>query len=174
MDQNQTAPVTTQEWTEYLERYSDRYLSPLSAEQREDQFLTGVTTFLEPPADERLVAELEARIGVALPPGYRNFLLASNGSSAAGDLFRLFPAEDVGWVREIDAELIEAWSDFEEETEFLQRSLFIGSNDADSYYFLDPTVVENGEWAAINWFYKPSEPELHPSFGAFVVDLVSV
>jgi len=161
-----TAPITPEEWREFLERYSAQVLT---SEELAEHHLADLDSVAEVSASEQVVAALEERIGTALPPSYRNFLLATDGYENPAKLSIMLPAEQVDWARVVMPDLIEAWEDFDEEVAMLERCLLIGDNCANSYFFLDPTVVEGGEWAAIDWFYKPSEPVSHPSFGIFVV-----
>lgn len=77
---------------------------------------------LRTPATEADVAALEGRIGAALPPSYRAFLLTSNGMYAAPSFGSvedpawslaaeagLLTTAQVGWLRDRDPELIDIW-----------------------------------------------------------------
>ena len=134
-----------------------------------------------PGASEAQIAELEARLGATLPPSYRSFLRASNGFLQPGVIVpRLLPADEVTWLRDVDPETIEIW------TEALSSS---GDVDADvpelrlstalrvsaretvgtAMYLLDPRSVNaDGEWEA--WFFAHWAPGIDrfPSFRALM------
>ena len=61
------------------------------------------------PASEQTVLAVEERLGVRLPPMYRNFLLTSNGWNCIGEL-DLLKAEEIGWFAEREAWLLDSWS----------------------------------------------------------------
>ena len=50
-----------------------------------------------------------------LPPTYRNFLLAGNGWNWLGGLrdypVDLLRTEQIGWFAEVEADLLDAWTD---------------------------------------------------------------
>jgi len=63
-----------------------------------------------PGVGEGHLAELEARLGMTLPPSYRSFLRVSNGFLQSGVIVpRLLPANEVDWLREVDPDTIDAW-----------------------------------------------------------------
>ncbi|MEU9101629.1 SMI1/KNR4 family protein [Streptomyces sp. NPDC048361] len=102
-------------WRELLQRWSDEWLDPVLHEQeraepfpeevRKARWLGGAGA-----AAEDLRA-LEQRLGAALPPSYRQFLLTSNGwLDTTNDIGRLLSAQEVGWTRDLDPELVSAWT----------------------------------------------------------------
>ncbi|WP_220039884.1 SMI1/KNR4 family protein [Nonomuraea aridisoli] len=64
---------------------------------------------LYPPATEAEVTQLEERVGLELPPSYRQFLLFANGWGS-DDECCLLRTEEVGWLREVDPLEAEIWS----------------------------------------------------------------
>lgn len=75
---------------------------------------------LKPPATVQMVDALEERLGVSLPPSYREFLLFSNGTSELdADEFatipHLSPCGQVGWLPDVDPFLLELTADLREE-----------------------------------------------------------
>jgi SMI1 / KNR4 family (SUKH-1) len=110
-------------------------------------------------ASEEQVEAAERRLGVRLPPSYREFLKATNGllqpfsyvAACGGDFW---PAEQIDWFRARNADWIEAYADTSEGRD-LPATLEI-SHDGDSgAYLLNPRVVgADGEWEAwlfANW-----------------------
>lgn len=63
---------------------------------------------LHPPASEVEVSQLEDRLGVRLPPSYRQFLLFSNGWGI--EEYSLAPVAEVGWLRDVWPSAVEAWT----------------------------------------------------------------
>src|SRR5262249_39708613 len=54
----------------------------------------------QPPASESEIQSAETRLGIVLPPSYREFLKLTNGWSVFDDFFgRLWSVEEIGWVR---------------------------------------------------------------------------
>ncbi|TWG00677.1 SMI1/KNR4 family protein SUKH-1 [Kitasatospora viridis] len=171
-------PAPAYAWRGLLQRWSDEWLDPVLREQeRPEPF----------PADIRAarwlgtagagsdeIAELEERLGVRLPPSYRQFLRTSNGwLDTTGGIKRLLPTREVGWTGDIDPELVSSWvgsaGSFEvpdEEyfvygdeqdpclmrAEYLPDTLKIShTHDATDVYLLNPHVVTpDGEWEA--WY----------------------
>ncbi|WP_143021912.1 SMI1/KNR4 family protein [Nonomuraea maritima] len=63
---------------------------------------------LHPPASEFEVSQLEERLGVRLPPSYRQFLLFSNGWGI--EEYSVAPVAEVGWLRDVWPSAVEAWT----------------------------------------------------------------
>jgi hypothetical protein len=133
-----------------------------------------------PPATEDDVLAAERRIGVRLPPSYRNFLLASDGLSAEVFAVDLLPAKKIGWLREVEPELLAAWSTpdmdfFADQAAILEQCLLISLDDggAGHYLFLHVgEVAENGEWRAYEWWPGDGEdPWPLDGFAAMVAKL---
>jgi hypothetical protein len=68
---------------------------------------------LNTPAKEADVAALEARIGQALPPSYREFLLTTDGL-VVPDFLSVLPARQVAWLHELEPDTIAAWNESHE------------------------------------------------------------
>ncbi|GAA3442393.1 SMI1/KNR4 family protein [Planomonospora venezuelensis] len=125
-----------------------------------------------PGAAEAEIVRHEERLGMRLPPSYREFLEVSDGwdetGAAAGPLL---PVGGTGWLRELDPDLADTWSSSYEglripdedyfvygqgqdtaalRTEYLRDTLRIGEYD-DGTYLLNPHVTTpDGEWEA--WY----------------------
>jgi cell wall assembly regulator SMI1 len=134
--------------------------------------------FGHPPASEEQIAAAETRLGVVLPPSYRQFLAFSNGwRTATRFIYRLWPVEQIEWYGIRRRELLEAeekWrrqysivlppvSDAEYFTygrgqdsaayrpEYVPRCLEISDVGNDAVVLLNPQVrTPDGEWEA--WF----------------------
>ena len=180
-------PLTVAEWRAFVGDYSSEflnsdYLRRLEADPHIDVLLlvsdvqrrSGWLGF--EPASEQAVVAAEVRLGVRLPPSYRNFLLASDGGSCIGGL-DLLAAEKIGWFAELEAWLIDAWSSpglefFADNLAVLKRCLLISDDEGGSggHWLLHvDDVDENGEWAAYEWWPSSGEePEKHDNVAALV------
>ncbi|MFJ9843824.1 SMI1/KNR4 family protein [Kitasatospora sp. NPDC101155] len=165
-------------WRDLLQRWSDEWLDPILHEQeRSEPFPPDVRAArwlgaAGAVSDE--VAAVEERLGVALPPSYRQFLHTSNGwRDTTTWIKRLLPAQEVGWARDVDPDLIDPWIETGESiqvpdeeyfvygdeqdccairTEYLTDALEISHTpNATDVYLLNPRVVTpEGEWEA--WY----------------------
>lgn len=147
---------------------------------------------LFPPAAEAEVRELEERLGVQLPPSYRQFLLFANGWGGDDDC-RLLRVAEIGRLRDVDPVIAEIWSRPKPENswsvpdelyfvygaeqdsihfrgEYVRDTLLIGYWD-DGTALLNPHVrTTEGEWEA--WHLAPSLPGAtrYPSFWDLAMD----
>ncbi|WP_158578576.1 SMI1/KNR4 family protein [Spongiactinospora rosea] len=157
-------------WKPFLRRWSEEWLSarePGTPRPFEEPITAPRLGF--PPATEDEVAAAEARLGCALPPSLREFLLVSNGWQDLGDFVcSLRAADELGWVRDLEPHWIDAYED-----EAIERSLLVSLEADSAIVFLDPMDVdERGEWAAY-WLasWSGSGPERHGSFFELMYDL---
>jgi len=159
MSRLEPAPLTTDDWQSMLDQYS--------AQLPPDEQIDGVS------AEEAAIVTMEERLGTALPPSYRNFLLTYDGIDAPCDLYRMYPTAEVGWARQSISDLIEAWAGFDDVVDLLNRTLLVGDDESNAFYLLDPTVpTGDGEWTAIEWWTTPSEVTEYSSFGALAAALI--
>lgn len=173
------APLTVPEWREFLRGYSSEFLSSeylreLTKEGREDvDTVQRQTQWLGyEPASEDAILAAEERLGVRLPPSYRNFLLASDGwSHIARSLYDLLKVKEIGWFRDVDPGMWDAWSHDEDITEQLKRSVLLSGPADGDYWLLDASKIgPDGEWAAYWWWAGDGEdPHPFDSFAALVV-----
>jgi len=131
-----------------------------------------------PSATERQIQETEARLDVALPPSYREFLAVTNGWLTTGNwVGKVWSATEVEWYRVRHQEdAIDAWLTGASEggvpypvpddeyfiygekqdtasvrLEYLQTSLELTEESGTEVYLLNPQIVTpEGEWEA--WF----------------------
>ncbi|MFG1827191.1 SMI1/KNR4 family protein [Microbispora bryophytorum] len=133
---------------------------------------------LRPPAGESEIRRLEERLGLELPPSYRQFLLFADGWGAEDDEYCIRSVATVGWLRDLEPWLAEAWGP-EGETprsvpddlyfvygkeqdcinlreEYVPDTLLVGHWN-DGVTLLNPQVkTPEGEWEA--WFLAPWLP----------------
>ena len=140
------------------------------------------------PAGQQDLRELENRLGMALPPSYRSFLLVSDGwRRTTFAIDRIRPAAEVDWFRVENEQWVElyaqAGSDLPDEAYFVyhrgsgfdhrgehMRSLVQISDVDDGVYLLNPeAVTPDGEWEA--WFFANWIPGAtrYPSFAHLMV-----
>lgn len=132
-----------------------------------------------PGATAEQIACAEARLGTALPPSYRAFLMASNGWRHAGAfVHKLWSSTEIGWLVTRHRASIDAWMEGEHphgepiaipderyfvygegqdpvtmRSEYLERALDLSEEyGGNGIYLLNPQVVTpDGEWEA--WFW---------------------
>ncbi|MEU6768055.1 SMI1/KNR4 family protein [Streptomyces sp. NPDC046853] len=145
----------------------------LSQAQRESGWLG------HEPASEEAVLAAEERLGVRLPPTYRNFLLTSNGWSSIGEL-DLLAVGEIGWFPDL-TDLLDYWSSpgegyLAEHLDKFERCLLISNDDGGSggYWVLHAdSVGEDGEWTAYEWWPgEGSGPAPCDNFAAMVAGAV--
>jgi hypothetical protein len=126
-----------------------------------------------PGATEEQLQRAESRLGVQLPPSYRQFLATTNGWRMTGTfIYRLWSTEEVDWFRVRNQDWIDAYTESETvpipdnqyfvygpgqdsvwiRTEYLPGMLEISDTGQEAIYLLNPNIVTpEGEWEA--WFF---------------------
>lgn len=128
-----------------------------------------------PGATEEQIAQAEARLGVRLPPSYREFLMVSNGWRVLTRfIYQLWSTDEIEWFRVRNQDWIDAWgagsggrrrvpdseyfvygpaqSVLTMRAEYLETALEVSDVGSDAIYLLNPQVVTpEGEWEA--WFF---------------------
>ncbi|UMP06940.1 SMI1/KNR4 family protein [Amycolatopsis sp. EV170708-02-1] len=183
------SPSTVVEWREFLRRYNSEflnssYLRRAEAEGRAKWLMTEgqrqAGWLGHEPASEEAILATEARLGVALPPTYRNFLLAGNGWSSMAYSLDLVKVEEIGWFSEADPGLLAAWSepgmeDFADWVTLLKRCVLISNDDGGSggnWLLHVDGNAENSEWTAYEWWPGDgSDPEPFDNFAVLVDSL---
>jgi hypothetical protein len=127
-----------------------------------------------PGASEEQIQQLENRLGLPLPPSYREFLKLSNGWRRLNEeIYKLWSTKEVDWFAANYQGFIDGWmssncpiSDEEYfvygdeqrptsfRAEYLQAALQISKEgNGVSFYLLNPKVItKEGEWEA--WFFS--------------------
>jgi SMI1 / KNR4 family (SUKH-1) len=184
---SQPRPLTVSEWREYLRGYSAEFLD--SDYLREAEAAGRAQWLVSPaqraagwfgyePASEEMLAGAEHRLGIRLPPSYRNFLLASNGWSSIRYWYSsidLLGADKIGWFPDLEPEFLDNWSEwggFDEELAVIRRSLLISNDDGGSggHWLLHAdSIAGSGEWKAYEWWPGAGgDLEPHDDFAAMV------
>ncbi|EPD94474.1 hypothetical protein HMPREF1486_03027 [Streptomyces sp. HPH0547] len=181
-----TKPLTVGEWRAFLTDYNARHIDSEEvreaiAEHRQvisEERLKAGWAGTE-PAGEEAILSAEKRLGVHLPPSYRNFLHVSDGWEDIG-LVDLHRVGDIGWFTDLEPDLLETWSRFAVFTDqfpLLKRSLLIGQDDGGSgcYWLLHAdSVREDGEWTAYEWWPGDGDdPEPYDDFATLVREAAS-
>jgi hypothetical protein len=157
--------MNREQWRPFLKRWSEEWIvghdpvadRPLDAEVVRDGWL-GFS-----PATSEEVTAVEARLGRALPPSLREFLLVTDGWRDAGNfIYQLAGTTGLAWLRDTDDS---SWVDAYED-DVIRRSLRLSLDGDSAVLFLDPDdVSDDGEWAAY-WLssWSGQGPERHDSF----------
>ncbi|MEV5703822.1 SMI1/KNR4 family protein [Actinoallomurus sp. NPDC052274] len=161
------------DWRPWLTRWSEEWIGCTAPEELDPEVVRdGWLGFA--PASPEAVAAAEERLGTALPPSYREFLLTTDGWRDAGCfVWRMSDTSTLGWVRDLEP----FWQDWEEPDDAeggpISRGLLISLETDAGILFLDPgDVDESGEWAAYSLFsWRAEPPTRFPSFIALMESL---
>ncbi|MEV8395779.1 MULTISPECIES: SMI1/KNR4 family protein [unclassified Streptomyces] len=170
--------MKTYNWRPFLKRWSADWLGSPDARGRGDVDETVLRDrwLGFPAAGEDRITELEARLGVTLPPTYRSFLATTDGWRPAGTaVSRVGAAEGVHWYGDPDGlQAVDegALDEYASEEEVLRagmwgRALRLTAAPDTVEVLLDPGDPDaNGEWAA--YLHRGGaggeRPERHGSF----------
>ena len=121
---------------------------------------------LYPPATRTQIHAADIRLGVQLPPDYISFLLLSNGRLAIGPTgVTLLPVEHIGWLRDMDPELVKIWGKPMDQKDSaraagFQRSILIGGYNEEQQLLLVPPGDSDKDWQC--WFFASWMPGIQP------------
>jgi hypothetical protein len=122
------------------------------------------------PATTTAIKTAEKRLGIRLPASYRAFLAVTNGLAKYNPVgVEIFPIEKIAWLREVEQELFDAYSDpeLEDISCKLRKSLLIGSEPLGTErLLLVPVDDPAAEWEC--WFFAHWGQELHQTFRHFI------
>ena len=162
-------------WRDFLEQFSQSLLVDdiIRAQQSQETLNSQWLGF--PGASIQEIRNVEDRLGVSLPPSYRQFLQTSNGWRNSGAfIYRVWSTTEIAWFKERNQAWIDAYTGPEPiqptisdqdyfvygqeqdpityRVEYLQTALEISDVGDSGIYLLNPQVVtEEGEWEA--WFF---------------------
>ena len=163
-------------WRDFLEQFSQSLLDDDIIRARQSQETLNSKWLGFPGASIQEIQNVEERLGVSLPPSYRQFLQTSNGWRNCGAFIdRVWSTTEIAWFKERHPEWIDAYtgpkpilqSTISDQdyfvygeaqdpitlrVEYLPTALEISEVGDSCIYLLNPKVVtEEGEWEA--WFF---------------------
>jgi hypothetical protein len=160
------------EWKNFLATWTRELVERKSNNPNARRDLNPVTGLGFPGATEAQIAGAEARLGVHLPPSYREFLKATNGlhqpftyvPACGGDFWSV---QDIEWFKVRNAEWINAYEGVDDPgtsgsmhfVDELRGTLELSHNGDSAVYLLNPHVkTDGGEWEA--WFFATWSPDV--------------
>jgi HEAT repeat protein len=176
--------LSVDEWRPFLQTWSAEWLS--TDEHFPEAVRQGGWLGFDPASPTR-VARAERRLGFALPPTYRAFLLTTNGWRKTSPLIkRLRSVEKVKWLEVEDPQMLDIWCEIEDnsyghmaeeyfaydgrpifDTRHLKWCLTIADpvpGDSMVYLLCPAVVTEDGEWEAWRFANWIPGAERFPSF----------
>ncbi|ORT57165.1 SMI1/KNR4 family protein [Streptomyces sp. CB03238] len=174
--------TTTFDWRPFLLRWSGEWADcQLDGETRseDDEAARRARWLGFPPASEKRIAAMEGRLGVRMPPSYREFLEVSDGwRHAGGFVWLLAGTTEACWHNNESglAYMFEEYLDEDagpeerREADIWRRGLQIDVASDAMRVLLDPEDVdEDGEWAVYTWAsWRAAPPERHANFREFM------
>ncbi|MEU9608110.1 SMI1/KNR4 family protein [Streptomyces sp. NPDC048057] len=181
---NTTGP-TPFNWRPFLLRWSGEWADSLPEREpvREDDEAAQRSRWLGfPPASEERIVAMEKRLGVPMPPSYREFLKVTDGWQHAGGFVSLLAGtaearwhDNASGLTDIFEEGMDEDTGPEErwEAELWLRGLQLDVESDATYVLLDPEDVdEDGEWAVYTWAgWRAAPPERFTNFAVFMRDM---
>lgn len=128
-----------------------------------------------PAASEEQIVAAETRLGLTLPPSYRNFLKVTNGWLYYPGILRLRSTQEIEWFYVENQDDIDVWLDCHEQvsdeeylnyeqqwwlwtqpirTKYMQNCLQISDDEDGDVVLLNPQILHNDEWEA--WIFSPN------------------
>ncbi|MFF0156620.1 SMI1/KNR4 family protein [Streptomyces sp. NPDC005263] len=177
--------TTAFDWRSFLLRWSEEWADSLpdGETQAEDDEAARRARWLGfPSASEERIAAMEERLGLRMPPSYREFLKVSDGwRHAGGFVWLLAGTEDARWHNDESGlgvmfeEYLDEDAGPEErrEADIWRRGLQLDVESDATYVLMDPEDVdEDGEWAVYTWAsWRAAPPERHANFLEFMRDM---
>ncbi|GAQ75151.1 hypothetical protein T45_06932 [Streptomyces turgidiscabies] len=177
--------TTAFDWRSFLLTWSEewaRHLPSRETRGEDDEAARRAGWLGFPAASEERIAAMEERLGLRMPPSYREFLQVSDGwRHAGGFVWLLAGTEDAHWHNDESglAEMFEEYLDEDagpeerQEVDLWRRGLQLDVESDATYVLLDPEDVdEDGEWAVYTWAsWRASAPERFANFLEFMQDM---
>jgi len=159
---------TVARWRKLLDEFQRAYVN------KNIDYIEPGFTFQKAGATADEIADIEARLGLRLPPSYRTFLEATNGYADLGNAYpgEFFPADKVVRQGDIDEDIHFLIDEVPDPKTGIQITRKIASQAIRitawgdvSILLLSPDMVTNDEWACLD--YASWHPGIHvsPSFG---------
>ncbi|MFD9467495.1 SMI1/KNR4 family protein, partial [Streptomyces sp. NPDC060027] len=152
--------TTAFDWRSLLLRWSGEWADSLpddETREEDDKTARHARWLGFPPASEERIAAMEERLGLRMPPSYREFLRVSDGwRHAGGFVWLLAGTEDARWHNNASglADMYEedmdedAGPEERREAGIWRRGLQLDVESDITHVLLDPEDVdEDGEWA---------------------------
>jgi hypothetical protein len=177
--------ITAFDWRSFLLKWSGEWADSLEdGESRgEDDEVARQARWLGfPPASEERITAMEERLGLRMPPSYREFLKVSDGwRHAGGFVWLLAGTEDARWhnnesgLADMCEEELDEDSGPEEwrEADLWRRGLQLDVESDITHVLLDPEDMdEDGEWAVYTWAsWRAAPPERFANFLEFMREM---
>ncbi|MFF2010225.1 SMI1/KNR4 family protein [Streptomyces sp. NPDC058195] len=174
--------TTPFDWRPFLLRWSEEWSDSLPADEarHEDNEAARRERWLGfPPASAERIVAMEKRLGLRMPPSYREFLEVSDGWRHAGGFVSLLAGSaEARWHDNASglADMFEEYLDEDagpeewREADLWRRGLQLDVESDALYVVLDPgDVAEDGEWAVYTWAgWRAAPPHRYASFAAFM------
>lgn len=115
------------------------------------------------PAYESEIKITEERLGIELPPDFKEFLLITNGFSAPNVIEPTFETTDkIDFLKNIDSHIIQTYNlnEIENIGKQLEKSICIGGINEEQYFLLVPpnSLCEHWKyWKFANWLHGEEE-----------------
>ncbi|HYV91526.1 MAG TPA: SMI1/KNR4 family protein [Chitinophagales bacterium] len=108
-----------------------------------------------PPAKKDEITTAETRLNIKLPKEYKDFLLTTNGFHPFSFTPTLLPVDKIDWLKKLDPQLVEIWSESMNEVdkdfvESFSNSILIGGQQEEQQLLLIPPT-KNKNWEC--WFF---------------------
>jgi hypothetical protein len=162
-------------WQRFLEQFSRELLADPSVRESVPEAVRKSGWMGFAPASEEKIQRVEAKLKMALPPSYREFLAVTNGWRCTGPfIHKLWGTSKIAWFSKRNQDWIDAYTDDGENDDeiddeeyfvygpeqstvtfrnsYLRAALEISDCGDSAIYLLNPEVkTRSGEWEA--WFF---------------------
>ncbi|MEV8036148.1 SMI1/KNR4 family protein [Streptomyces sp. NPDC086182] len=177
--------TTAIDWQSLLLRWSGEWADSLpdgETQDEDDETARRARWLGFPPASEERIAAMEERLGLRMPPSYREFLKVTDGWRHAGEfVWLLAGTENARWHND-ESGLADMYEEFldedagpeaRREAGMWRRALQLDVESDITHVLMDPEDVdEDGEWAVYTWAsWRAAPPERYANFLEFMRDM---
>ncbi len=166
MSKGQSLVYEQLKWKDLLKHISKRAIRKSDFDYEEKSISKSWLGFN--PATKEEISNAEARLNMKLPKEYKDFLSATNGFYPFSLTPTLHPVDRIDWLKNLDPELVEIWTDSMRDVdkdfvESFSNSILIGGHQEEQQLLLIPsTKGKNWEcWFFASW--SPGETK-YPNF----------